>query len=1826
MSDANSASSDSEESALSVSSRAGSPEPVLNPIGAAADELLDKAGGGEAENPASLPEPALSVAEENQPLRDFEGLHLTFSPTDDDDSAPRFGFDGEILIAWDFVVVPGVFGNWEDDSQAGPGSGTSQWVTKYTSPPHRVRVSRFEYDSRDLFTGIKCREGIRSCALRLLRGLTALRKGSSPNRVINFITHDLGSVIVKDALVVAALDPGSWSDVLDMTRVLVFTGCPHRSMNQLDMEERLSRFLFASYGKEPTRFIPSVSSVSGLAAAAIEVNGLFVDSKALLRCRPISIYAEPDSAPDINPVFDSYCGTLGVPFEKRIAAPEDECDHYPDLDRYVRGLGPVLDVGFDHEIFLRERKLLSLASPIDPFRSAKRASASVTETTQYRSWLALPGPQILYIHGSHGVQDAAEQVFFALDEMPTKQSTVVFYFSFNHWDVRRDSIRDMASTFLAQIICQFPLNKNWADALFTQLDLERGWTEADLVYWLERFRFNDEFEHAIYVINYFDECTKGSRKFFLDKFKYLAASSEGQFKIVVTSHEAGALLGELRDTSVTILDLSETATATRDVVDGNDQVKQLTQARPDLLLQASLLRQELDSIADIDPLARNIILEQARIQLEWPESVSIRKVLGDLDLPRGEWDDKALAALLGRIIRKIPAEANLPLLLSWTLYAVRPLTIWELGTALYLCTDSDNGGLASPPASELDGFVRRLQVWLAGIVEVKLNEVRITHPRIRNILMGKSIPKERDDGPRYLWDDVPATAHFDIARLCLEYLSRQSVREIISSTYRVVETSGAHVFADRGNLCSYALQAWTYHFLKVSSSAGRSELVTQFALTPLGRDWARGYWALSNPVTRSKTSLESLFPIFAGLGLLDAVKPKDMQDTCCGLLEAASKGQSETVKRLLRHTKVPEATLLDTLIAAGASGDEQLMLYLIEHISSKRDGLDAVAWPASLIYRAAWLGLDRVAEKLLQLGVSPDPDVPWLTTIKAPPLHQAGRNFHLATMQIFVSHGANIDSRGRYNRTALHLVAGLGNVEMVKWMVQHGKFDLEAKDQDSRTPVYYPSVYGHYAAAKELLQLGADPDMGLKAESTTDIWCPLVAAADNGLPRCVKALLEHNANPNITGPSGQGSALQNAAVNGYVEPCRILLEGGANPNSPLIQPPIIAQVVQSLGANEIELCLEIVKLLIDNGADVNAKDSDGTPVLAFIVSYDNVRPVCELLLGAGADVNVLDSTEKGPLFHAADHMKPSLVELFLARGADVNRASQDGPTPLYVAIPDSETVRLLLEHGADPNRAAYIGFTPLMYAAWYKHDDSLSLLLEHNAAVDMKNDMDEGRTALHYAADYGSAGGIRALAECGANLQAISEDGIPILNRITRSLDDRSSKLQTLLEFLPRLDLSQTDSDGRTAINENSIDIESLKRLVNAGAPLNIPNREGITPLRTHVSIGNTEHAKYLLKHGADPNIISDSHGGPLHIAALQSQLSMVKLLVEHGANINIAVPSNTYGTPLTSACLYTTAAPGINPDPIADVVRYLLEHGADVNGRGGLFGYPINAAALCSSLQIIDLLLSKGAQVGVRDAMGRSPIHFAATNSVDVFQAIVDAGGNIKACDALGRTPLHWAARPGRLGVVKHILSLLDAEDEEHDIDVPDGDGWTALCWAARGFAGWQEGCTVEELVGVVRLLLERGANPSVVITLQGQRWTPLKLARYHSAWPEVIELLEYGPGGLDQSKEGDGGKKAASNPDDETRMANGHPPYCDVCLSSISGFRYHCKTCASFDLCFMCYPRRALVHTPDHDFEQEGPEFLGQSEAEGEGERVDRETETTSTTDSDTDSDADS
>ena len=129
---------------------------------------------------------------------------------------------------------------------------------------------------------------------------------------------------------------------------------------------------------------------------------------------------------------------------------------------------------------------------------------------------------------------------------------------------------------------------------------------------------------------------------------------------------------------------------------------------------------------------------------------------------------------------------------------------------------------------------------------------------------------------------------------------------------------------------------------------------------------------------------------------------------------------------------------------------------------------------------------------------------------------------------------------------------------------------------------------------------------------------------------------------------------------------------------------------------------DYIRLLISEGADVNAKGKNGMTPLLY-ASQHEIWEVVTLLVKAGADVNARFTDGTTPLMHAAGNSStPEIVQLLLEKGAEVNARSPGGTTPLMFAARFSSTpeiVQLLLEKGADVNAKGKNGYTPLMFAA-----------------------------------------------------------------------------------------------------------------------------------------------------------------------------------------------------------------------------------------------------------------------------------------------------------------------------------------------------------------------------------------------------------------------------------------------------------------------------------------------------------------------------------------------
>src|SRR5215471_20418353 len=134
--------------------------------------------------------------------------------------------------------------------------------------------------------------------------------------------------------------------------------------------------------------------------------------------------------------------------------------------------------------------------------------------------------------------------------------------------------------------------------------------------------------------------------------------------------------------------------------------------------------------------------------------------------------------------------------------------------------------------------------------------------------------------------------------------------------------------------------------------------------------------------------------------------------------------------------------------------------------------------------------------------------------------------------------------------------------------------------------------------------------------------------------------------------------------------------------------PIAAELVTAIRNGDVR----VVRQLLDNGSDVNARDAEGNTPLILASFY--ASPEClELLIEKGADVNSVNKAGVTPLVRAAtDYEK---TRLLVVAGANVRVRTAFGNTPLILAARragNSRTVKLLLQRGANATERNDAGF------------------------------------------------------------------------------------------------------------------------------------------------------------------------------------------------------------------------------------------------------------------------------------------------------------------------------------------------------------------------------------------------------------------------------------------------------------------------------------------------------------------------------------------------------
>ncbi|KAL6406253.1 Ankyrin repeat domain-containing protein 50 [Ilyonectria robusta] len=483
----------------------------------------------------------------------------------------------------------------------------------------------------------------------------------------------------------------------------------------------------------------------------------------------------------------------------------------------------------------------------------------------------------------------------------------------------------------------------------------------------------------------------------------------------------------------------------------------------------------------------------------------------------------------------------------------------------------------------------------------------------------------------------------------------------------------------------------------------------------------------------------------------------------------------------------------------------------------------------------------------------------------------------------------------------------------------------------------------------------------------------------------------------------------------------------------------------------------VVKLLLQQGAEVESKDEDhgGTPL--WWAARSGHEAVVKLLLDKGADVDSGKGHYGGtPLWLAAENGHEAVFKLLLEKGADVEAKGKGhyGGTPLWLAAEkgDEAVVKLLLEKGADVEaKDDRYGQTPLWRAAESGHEAIVKLLLEKGADVEAKDDR-YGGTPLWWAARSGHEAFVKLLLDNGADVEA---------------KDDRYGQTP----------LWRAAENGHEAI---------VKLLLEKGADVEAKDKYyGGTPLWRAAENGDEAFVKLLLEKGADVEAKDDRYGQtPLWRAAESGHEAVVKLLLEKGADVDSG-KGHHGGTPL-----WRVAGSGHEA-----VVKLLLDKGANVEAKDSNFGQtPLSGAADNGHEAVVKQLLDKGINDESTDTYGRTLLWLAGVPVVG--QLFLDKGANVESKDSeYGQTPLWQAARNGHEAIVKLLL------DKGADVEAKDDDhGQTPLWWAAEN--GHE---------AIVKLLLEKGADVEAKDKYYGG--TPLWRAAENGHEAVVRLLVEKAP-----------------------------------------------------------------------------------------------------------------
>lgn len=541
--------------------------------------------------------------------------------------------------------------------------------------------------------------------------------------------------------------------------------------------------------------------------------------------------------------------------------------------------------------------------------------------------------------------------------------------------------------------------------------------------------------------------------------------------------------------------------------------------------------------------------------------------------------------------------------------------------------------------------------------------------------------------------------------------------------------------------------------------------------------------------------------------------------------------------------------------------------------------------------------------------------------------------------------------------------------------------------------------------------------------------------------------------------------------------------------------------------------IERFKELLNAGADVNALDVKGLSPLHRCLSARN----CKMLLDAGANPNILSKNEANPLHYCNNK---EVAELLIAAGANVNNRDNYDCTPLHACL-NADVCRALLAAGADVNARDIYGYTPLHLS----DDPEISrLLIQAGANVNDTNNY--GTDILNSASVRGATEAVRVLLENGA----VIKNADALMQEVCYK---GHAELAALL-LKHGAKVTPVDKDNNTLLHyackhpmysftlEDTFETRHLliQLLLNAGCDPNACNKYGNTPLHTAIA-GNAGRKciEVLLASGANPQakgslvrrtddeeentfVVEAENATPLHFAAQSKSYTNVPLLLAAGVEpqakdskgrtaIDIFRCHENYGYEGAEAIdlLINCSEQKLiqyaveNNDLV--LIRTLKKRGVNLNQKLTIDKSETTPLHLASSVEMVQELISAGADVNAANARGLTPLF--CSQGAEITRLLLSSGANVNHTDKAGGTALN---RKIFIRSSEEIVILLEAGAELNPQNAQPPLHVACVCGN----------------VSAVQLLLDKGAD----LQLKNNRGFTAKQMAEKYKQTKVLKLLE--------------------------------------------------------------------------------------------------------------------